>query len=123
MKQAIVMASIAGMILAGCTLALAAGSGIEGKWKITADTPDGEPSEWSMVFKIQGGRLTGTAEGDAGEFEFKNLKENGQTVTGELQVQGDEYVIEVTVTGDKLEGKWKMDSMTGAIKGVRETAQ
>jgi hypothetical protein len=123
MKQAVAIASIAGMILVGCTLALAAGSGIEGKWKITADTPDGEPSEWSLVFKIQDGRLTGTAEGDAGQFEFKNLKENGRIVTGELQVEGDEYVIEVTVTGDKLEGKWKLESMTGAIKGARETAQ
>jgi hypothetical protein len=123
MKQTIAIASIVGIILAGCTLALAAGSGIEGKWKITADTPDGEQSEWSMVFKIQDGRLTGTAEGDAGQFEFKNLKENGQIVTGELEVQGDEYVIEVTVTGDKLEGKWKLDSTTGVIKGARDTAQ
>ena len=123
MKQAIALASILGIILLGCTLALAAGSGIEGKWKITAETPDGDQSEWSLVFKIQDGRLTGTADGDAGQFEFKNLKENGGTVTGELQVEGDKYVIEVTVTGDKLEGKWKLESMTGAIKGARETAQ
>lgn len=123
MNQLIAVTSVVGLVLLGCTLAATAGRGVEGNWKVTADTPDGESSEWSVVFKIQDGRLTGTAEGDAGQFAFQNLKENGGTVTGEIQVEGDKYAFEITATGDKLAGKWKLEGMTGTIKGVRETVQ
>lgn len=123
MKRVIAGIAIGGLILLGSMLAATASGGVEGSWRVTADTPDSEPSEWSVVFKIQDGRLTGTAEGDAGQFAFQNLKENGEIVTGEIQVEGDKYAFVITVAGDKLEGKWKLEGMTGAIKGVRETVQ
>jgi len=123
MRRTTLVAWIAGLILLGCALLIAAGSAVEGRWKCVADTPDGGPSVWMTTFKIQDGKLTGSAEGDAGQFEFKNLKMNGETVSGELVVEGDRYTFEVTVTQNKLEGKWKMEGLSGSIKGVREAAR
>ena len=82
--------------------------------------PDSGPAEWTAVFKVQDGKLTGRAEGEPGQFEFTNLKMSGENLSGEIEVEGDEYIFEVTVTGDKLEGKWKMEGLSGSIKGVRE---
>jgi len=117
------VAWMAGLILLAGTMAIAAGSAIEGRWKWTTDTPDGGPAEWITVFKVQNGKLTGTAEGEPGLFEFKNLKMTGQTLTGEIEVEGDTYTFEVKVTDDTLAGTWKLDSLSGSIKGVRETSE
>jgi hypothetical protein len=111
---------MAGLILLAGTLAIAAGGAIAGCWKWTTGTPDSGPAEWITVFKIQDGKLIGTAEGEPGQFEFKNLKMTGETLLGEIEVEGDTYTFEVKVSGDTLEGTWKMDSLSGSIKGVRE---
>jgi hypothetical protein len=120
MRRTRAVASTAGLILFSCAVLIAATSAAEGRWKWVTDTPDGGPAKWTAIFKVQDGKLTGTAEGDPGQFEFANLKMTGETLTGEIEVEGDKYTFEVTVIGDKLEGKWKMDSLSGSIKGVRE---
>jgi len=123
MRRTAAVVWMAGLILLGCTPALGANSTVEGRWKVVTDTPDGGPTEWITVFKIQDGKLIGTAEGDPGQFEFKNLKINGDVLSGELVVEGDKYTFEVTVTGDKFEGRWKLNSLTGSIKGAREAGK
>lgn len=123
MKRTAAVAWIACLILLAGALATAAGSAIEGRWKWTTDTPDSGPAVWNTIFKVQDGKLTGTAEGEPGQFEFKNLKMTGQTLTGEIDVEGDTYTFEVKVTGDALEGTWKLDSLSGSIKGVREPSK
>ena len=120
MRRTMAVASMAGLILFGCAMLIAASSAVEGRWKWLTDTPDSGPAEWIATFKVQDGNLTGTAEGEPGQFEFTNLKVNGETLTGEIEVAGDKYTFEVAVTGDKLEGKWKMDSLSGSIKGLRD---
>jgi hypothetical protein len=120
MKRTTAVASMAGLILFGCALLIAASSAVEGRWKWVTDTPDSGPAEWATIFKVQDGKLTGTAEGEPGQFEFTNLKMSGETLSGEIEVEGDKYTFEVTVTGDKLEGKWKMEGLSGSIKGRRE---
>ena len=120
MRRTTAVASTAALILFGCALLIAASNAIEGRWRWVTDTPDSGPAEWITTFKLQDGRLTGTAEGEPGQFEFTNLKLNGETLTGEIEVEGDRYTFEVTIAGDKLEGKWKMEGLSGSIKGVRE---
>ena len=120
MRRTTAVASMAGLILFGCALLIAASNAVEGRWKWVTDTPDAGPTEWTTIFKVQDGKLTGTAEGEPGQFEFTNLKINGDTLTGEIEVEGDKYTFEVTVSGDKLEGNWKMEGLSGSIKGVRE---
>lgn len=123
MRRTMAVASMAGLILFGCALLIAASSTVEGRWKWVTDTPDSGPAEWTAVFKVQDGKLTGTAEGEPGQFEFTNLKINGVTLTGEIEVEGDKYTFEVTISGDRLEGKWKLDSLSGSIKGVRDAVK
>ena len=123
MRRTTAVASMAGLILFGCALLIAASNAVEGRWKWVTDTPDGGPTEWTTIFKVQDGKLTGTAEGEPGHFELTNLKMSGETLSGEIEVEGDKYTFEVTVTGDKLEGKWKMEGLSGSIKGVREPAE
>lgn len=120
MRRRVMAAWMAGLILLGCALVIAANNSVEGRWKVVTDTPDGGPTEWITIFKIQDGKLVGTAEGDPGHFEFKNLKMKGAILSGELVVEGDKYTFEVTVAGDKFEGKWKLNSLSGSIKGARD---
>ena len=120
MRRTTAVASMAGLILFGCALLIAASNAVEGRWKWVTDTPDSGPAEWTAIFKVQDGKLSGTAEGEPGQFEFTNLKMKGETLSGEIEVEGDKYTFEVTFTGDKLEGKWKMEGLSGSIKGVRE---
>ncbi|MBZ5596199.1 MAG: hypothetical protein LAP39_28475 [Acidobacteriia bacterium] len=123
MKRTAAVAWVAGLILLAGVLAIAASSAIEGRWKWTTETPDSGPTEWTAIFKVQDGKLTGTAEGEPGQFEFKNLKMNGAILTGGIEVEGDTYTFEVKLTGNTLEGTWKLDSMSGSIKGVRESSE
>jgi hypothetical protein len=120
MKRTAAVTWAASLILLAGALAIAASTAIEGRWKWTTDTPDSGPAEWITVFKVQNGKLIGTAEGEPGQFEFKNLKVAGEILSGEIEVEGDTYKFEVKVTGDTLAGTWKLDSLNGAIKGVRE---
>jgi hypothetical protein len=76
----------------GCFIAfLAIAADITGKWEGTLNTPDGNSLALTYNFKVDGDKVTGTAESPAGSVPIDNGKIKGDSVLFSLNVQGTDY--------------------------------
>lgn len=64
---------------------------LNGKWNGVIKTPDGNDLEVSYNFKVDGNKLTGTAESPAGQVTVDDGKINGDTFTFKVTVDGNDY--------------------------------
>jgi hypothetical protein len=64
---------------------------LSGKWTGVIKTPDGNDLEVSYNFKVDGDKLTGTAESPAGQVTVDDGKINGDTFTFKVTVDGNDY--------------------------------
>jgi hypothetical protein len=64
---------------------------LNGKWTGVIKTPDGNDLEVSYNFKVDGDKLTGTAESPAGQVTVDDGKINGDTFTFKVTVDGNDY--------------------------------
>ncbi len=80
---------------------------VAGEWNLAVETPNGTGTP-SVIFKQDGGTLTGTYKGRMGESELKGTI-NGNDIKWTVTVhpQGGEMAIEYsgTVDGDTMKGK------------------
>src|SRR5262245_95153 len=69
-------------ILLMATLAVAAfAAEVDGKWKATFETPNGQTMQTMFDFKGEGSNLTGTVTGRTGEAKIQDGKIDGDTIT------------------------------------------
>ena len=54
---------------------------INGKWKASFQTPDGQTRESTFTFKAEGDKLTGTTSGRGGETPIADGKISGDTIS------------------------------------------
>jgi hypothetical protein len=64
---------------------------LNGKWAGVIKTPDGNDLAVTYNFKVDGDKLTGTAESPAGEVTVDNGKVTGDTFTFKVTVDGNDY--------------------------------
>jgi len=64
---------------------------ISGKWTGVIKTPDGNDLQVSYNFKVDGDKLTGTAESPAGQVTVDDGKITGDTFTFKVTVDGNDY--------------------------------
>ncbi len=64
---------------------------LNGKWKGSIKTPDGQELPVTYNFKTSGDVLTGTAESPAGSVTIDNGKITGDTFTFKVTVDGNDY--------------------------------
>ncbi|HVW15224.1 MAG TPA: hypothetical protein VHB54_15440 [Mucilaginibacter sp.] len=64
---------------------------LNGKWKGTIKTPDGNELEVVYNFKADGDKLTGTAESPAGSVSIDDGKIAGDTFSFKVTVDGTDY--------------------------------
>jgi myo-inositol-hexaphosphate 3-phosphohydrolase len=64
---------------------------LSGKWTGVIKTPDGNDLQVSYNFKVDGDKLTGTAESPAGTVTVDDGKVNGDTFTFKVTVDGNDY--------------------------------
>ncbi|MBV8390456.1 MAG: hypothetical protein JO080_11700 [Mucilaginibacter sp.] len=64
---------------------------LSGKWACTIKTPEGNELQVTYNFKVDGDKLTGTAETPAGQVTVDNGKVNGDTFTFKVTVDGNDY--------------------------------
>jgi len=64
---------------------------ISGKWTGVIKTPDGNDLQVSYNFKVDGDKLTGTAESPAGQVTVDDGKISGDTFTFKVTVDGNDY--------------------------------
>ena len=85
------------LFLAGSVTAFAQ-SKIEGKWKGTAESPNGT-FELNYVFKVEGEKLTGALVSEFGEIPLENGKVDGKKFSYTLSFNGD---MVINVSGELL---------------------
>jgi hypothetical protein len=92
-------------------LALALGSALclsafaadpTGKWTATFDTPIGQ-QDYTYEFKLDGGKLTGTAKSQRGTVEIKEGKFSGDTISFVENAKFEDMEIRIEYTG-KISG-------------------
>ncbi|MBS1501053.1 MAG: glycoside hydrolase [Bacteroidetes bacterium] len=64
---------------------------LNGKWKGTIKTPDGNELEVVYNFKADGDKLTGTADSPAGSVSIDDGKITGDTFSFKVTVDGTDY--------------------------------
>jgi len=108
------------ILLFGCAACWAAENAVVGKWDVTATDESGQPSNWTLVVKDDGGKLAGTLSGDPGEFPLVDAKLEGNSFSFKVIVNEANYVVEGTVDGNKFEGKYKGPEASGTVKGAKQ---
>jgi hypothetical protein len=64
---------------------------LNGKWNGVIKTPDGNDLQVSYNFKVDGDKLSGTAESPAGQVTVDDGKINGDNFTFKVTVDGNDY--------------------------------
>lgn len=81
--------------LLSCALVVAMAAAIfadlNGKWKGVISTPDGNALDVTYNFKVDGEKLTGTAESPMGTINVENGKIKGDDFTFSVNVNGTDY--------------------------------
>ena len=70
---------------------MAAIADLNGKWTGILKTPDGNDLQVTYTFKVDGDKLTGTAESPAGVVSVDNGKITGDTFSFKVTVDGNDY--------------------------------
>jgi hypothetical protein len=64
---------------------------LTGKWTGSLKTPDGNEIALTYNFKVDGDKLTGTAESPSGQVAINDGKINGTDFTFKVTVDGNDY--------------------------------
>ncbi len=99
----------------GTNSTTAAGQSIVGKWKGTAETPDG-PIGLQLEFKQDGGQLAGAISAMEETGQFSTVKFDHPNFSGDVVLGGNTYRLTGTMKDGKLEGTW--EEVGGDAKGT-----
>lgn len=102
------------------TLAWAADdSGLAGKWKMVALSPDGSETPWTLTISYTDGKYSGTVNADQGDAPAKDFKTDGTVVTMTTSYQGNDYQIKLKLVDGKLKGTWSGGGDSGDVRGEK----
>jgi hypothetical protein len=105
-------------------ICFAAVADMSGKWTGKITTPDGNELQINYVFKVDGGKLTGTAQGDGSptvidsgvvkgsDFTFSVSNPEGVVFkhAGKFYPEGDSIGVNIDVNGNKIHATLKRDN-------------
>jgi hypothetical protein len=125
-KQVVLFAALPVILFAMVIPAMAADDAkVAGEWKLTVESPNGTGTP-TVVFKQDGGTLTGTYKGRFGEAPLKGtIKGNEIKFTLTISPQGQDLQIDYSgdVDGDTMKGKVKFGDLgEGTFTGKRADA-
>jgi hypothetical protein len=109
------------MVLFSFAACWAADKPVVGKWDVVSTDDAGQTANWTIVVKDDGGTLSGTLSGDPGEFTMVDPKLDGNNFSFKVIVNESTYVVEVTLDGGKLDGKYKGAEASGTLKGSKSS--
>ena len=110
------------ILLFGSMAAWAAdNAAVVGQWDVVGTDDAGQSANWTLVVKDDGGKLGGTLSGDPGEFTLVDAKLDGNAFTFKVIVNEATYTTEITINGNKFEGKYKGPEAAGTLKGTKHT--
>jgi hypothetical protein len=99
----------------------AADNPVVGQWDVVGTDDAGQNMNWTLTVKDDGGKLGGTLSGDMGEFALVDAKLDGNAFTFKVIVNEATYTTELTISGNKFDGKYKGPEAAGTLKGTKHT--
>ncbi len=106
------------LLLAG----LAAGADLSGKWKAEFTTPDGTARVNTFVFKVDGGKLTGTVAGTQDETPISNGKINGDEISFTAERPFGMFTYSGKAVGNEIKFKVTFNDQTFEMTAKRVTS-
>ena len=97
-------------------------SSLEGTWQMTSETPNGDSLDWKLTIKQQDGKWTATSGTDQGENPAKDVTVTGNKIHFKTPYQDEDYDIDLTLTGDTLQGTWSGGSDSGKTSGKKASS-
>lgn len=89
-----------------------------GKWNMTSETND-DPVHWTLVLKDANGTLVGFLTTDESEQPAKDFKYDAGVITFKAPYNGQDYDLQLKLTGDKLDGTWSGGGDSGRTSGTK----
>jgi len=80
--------SITTMLVFAAIVCFAVIADLTGKWTGTVKSPDGQDFPLTYVFKVDGGKLTGSLQTPQGELPISNGKVNGSDFSFDMDFNG-----------------------------------
>jgi hypothetical protein len=120
-----VFSVIAGMIVLGLGIACQtgpAGAEVVGEWEVTSKDGEGQTQQSKLIISEEGGELKGVSKGPMWEIPTQNMRLENQNLIFDLEMQGQTISVQLTLEGDKLDGKWMargMQGLEGPVSAVR----
>jgi len=107
-------------LLALATAALAANS-VAGAWECVSVTPDGDELHTTLTVTEADGKLDAKLVGDDGEWTVSKVKFENNVLTFTVTRDAD-YEVTMNLDGDKMDGKWAGNGISGKISATRHKA-
>jgi|SRR5579884_564124 len=85
---------------------------VTGKWNGTTQTPDGQDMTIVFTFKMDGDKLSGTAEGPMGEAPITEGRLDGDSISFTVEMNEMKIVHTGTVSGDEMKLKVNIGDQT-----------
>lgn len=108
-------------LLAFTTPVLAAGSAVAGSWECVSITPDGDELHTMLTVIEADGKLSATLKDDDGDWTVSKVKFENSVLTFTVTRDAD-YEVSLNVDGDKMDGKWAGNGISGKISATRHKA-
>ena len=108
-------------LLALATVPLAAASAAAGVWDCVSLTPDGDEMHSTLTVTESGGKVNAALKSDDGEWTVSKVKFEGKVLTFTVSRDND-YIVTLTVDGDKMEGNWSGGGDSGKVTATRHKA-
>lgn len=97
--------------------------GVAGKWKVTANAPDGNTYNVDLVVKEEGGKLTAALESERGTMPLQDVAFANDELTFKLEIGSGPIPFKLKVDGDTMKGTLTApDGATGSVTGKRDGA-
>jgi hypothetical protein len=109
------------ILLFASVAAWAADNPVVGTWDVVSTDDSGQPTNWTLTVKDDGGKLSGTLSGDMGDLTLVDAKLDGNTFSFKVVVNEATYTTEGTVDGKKFDGKFKGPEAAGTVKGTKRS--
>ncbi len=99
--------------------ALAADIPAVGSWNVTSTIDGSQDYNWKLTIKDAEGKLSGTISGEPGDFTLSDVKYADGTLSFRVDIEDQSYHVTAKVDGNKLDGSFKSQSVSGTLKGTR----
>ncbi|MBI5281231.1 MAG: hypothetical protein HY858_06060 [Candidatus Solibacter usitatus] len=97
--------------------------GVAGKWKMSANAPDGNTYKFDLVVKDDAGKLSASLNSERGSMPLKDVALNGDDFTFKLSLDMGDLPFKLKLDGDALKGSVTTpDGATGAVSATRDDA-